>query len=163
MELAQDRVKWQATNCVKTWGSVSNNRRTIFRCNFENGGIEKSVLRLRVRINTGLQFRRLQLKFRRIEKKVEEMLVCGNQLLDWSQAHSLTRWLPWGHRWVTGLYRLYGGSVFKQGNNVFLTPQLGRERCMRFVRATGASRSSYRKSFFAIQPFDAARSPRRFY
>jgi hypothetical protein len=47
------------------------------------------------------------------------------------------------YRWVTGLYCLNGASVFIGRNNVFLTPQLGQERCMRFVRATGVSHGLY--------------------
>jgi hypothetical protein len=39
-----------------------------------------------------------------------------------------------------------GGSVFIECNNVFLTPQLGQERRLSFVRATGVSRGSYSKS-----------------
>jgi hypothetical protein len=59
----------------------------------------------------------------------------------------LTQWLPWvvtggypengfqyrdRHRWVTGLYHIYGGSNFMEWNNVFLTPQPGQEICMKF-------------------------------
>jgi hypothetical protein len=47
-----------------------------------------------------------------------------------------------GHRTVS----LYGGSVFVERNNAFLTPKLGQERCMRFVRATRVSHGSYSKS-----------------
>jgi hypothetical protein len=43
------------------------------------------------------------------------------------------------------LHRLNGRPVFMEGNNVFLTPQMGQERCMEFVRATGVSRGSYSK------------------
>jgi hypothetical protein len=32
-------------------------------------------------------------------------------------------------------------------NNVFLTPQMGEERCMRFVTATEVSHSSYSKRY----------------
>jgi hypothetical protein len=48
------------------------------------------------------------------------------------------------HRWVTALYRLHGGSFFMDfTSNVFVTPELGLKRCMRFVSATGVSRGSY--------------------
>jgi hypothetical protein len=36
-----------------------------------------------------------------------------------------------------------GGSVFVERNNLFLTPKLGQERCMRFVSATGLSHGSH--------------------
>jgi hypothetical protein len=35
---------------------------------------------------------------------------------------------------------------FRQLSPIFLTPQLGQERCMMFVRATGVSHGSYSKS-----------------
>jgi hypothetical protein len=47
-----------------------------------------------------------------------------------------------GHKTIL----LFVGSVFMASNNVFLTPQLGQERCLRFVRATGVSHGSYSKS-----------------
>jgi hypothetical protein len=46
-----------------------------------------------------------------------------------------------GHR--TTSYSLYGGSVFTECSNVYLTPQLGQERWLRVVRAAGLSRLSY--------------------
>jgi hypothetical protein len=39
-----------------------------------------------------------------------------------------------------------GGSVFMELNNVFLSPKLGQERYMRFVRVAGVSRGSHSKS-----------------
>jgi hypothetical protein len=56
--------------------------------------------------------------------------------------------VPWetlvGHRTILW----YGDSVFVKWNNAFITPQLGQEKCMRFVRAIGmvhdlCSKSSY--------------------
>jgi hypothetical protein len=49
------------------------------------------------------------------------------------------------HQLVTGLYCLCGCSVFMEGSNVFLTPQIGQERFLSSVRTTGESQGSYSK------------------
>jgi hypothetical protein len=79
---------------------------------------------------------------------------CAKEINFWTIGLRLICWLPWGSPWETPLGHrnilLYGGTVFADWNNAFLTPQLGQKTCMRFVRVTRVSRGSCSNSDFFL-------------